>query len=106
MTAADSMASMLLQKQHKTYANVLVDNFTKASSCIVCAIRHKQIEQDNRKLILIIKAIVTSSSPNDSVLVHKSLILIKKSTLNSITMILIPYAWERKTFKTSDNSYR
>ena len=57
----------------KSYANVLVDNLTKenkARSCIAREIRQEQIEQDNKKLNLIIKGSVPSNSPNESVLVQ------------------------------------
>ena len=57
----------------KSYANVLVDNLTKenkARSCIAREIRQEQVEQDNKKLNLIIKGSVPSNSPNDSVLVQ------------------------------------
>ena len=42
----------------------------KARSCIACEIRQERIEQDNKKLYLIIKGSVPSNSPKDSVLVQ------------------------------------
>ena len=57
----------------KSYANVLVDNRAKENnsrSCIAHEIRQEQIEQDNKKLNLIIKGSVPSNSPTDSFLVQ------------------------------------
>ena len=102
----------------KSYANVLVDNLTKenkARSCIAREIRQEQIEQDNKKLNLIIKGSVPSNSPNDSVLVQNlaqeigvelnsddfdSLRIGKKNAENSRQLLLLKFksVLKRKQF--------
>ena len=58
----------------KSYANILVDNLTKenkARSCIAREIRHEQLQQDSKRMNVIIKGSVPSNGSNDLDLVKQ-----------------------------------
>ena len=57
-----------IPKEPKNYASVLVDNLrqeNKARSCIAREIRYEQVQQDNKKLNLVVKGSCPSEAIND-----------------------------------------